>query len=214
MKSLDKYKDYLLARGQSLVYYNFIKKFLEYCKSKKINYKNITQENLTQFFTDNQYSLNSKNNFIKAGRSYGGFLEINKEQNEWYKIKLLKVERKIPNYLTENDLREAIKYLITYHSNKISIVKIHALMNFLFYTGIRKAELLGLKRVDFNLEEGKVKVYGKGKKERILYYSVKVKKLLEQYFQSEIEKRNAFNLTIAKINYIPRLLRKYFKDRK
>ena len=46
----------------------------------------------------------------------------------------------------------------------------------------------------------------------VLGYTDKVKILLSQYFQSEAEKTNAFNVTIHQLKYIFRRLKPYFKD--
>ena len=41
-------------------------------------------------------------------------------------------------------------------------------MALLYNTGIRRAELIGLKAEDVDLVRGQIKVFGKGKKERIV----------------------------------------------
>jgi len=206
---LNKYLQYLSVRGQSKNYYNIMRIWLAYLDKQKIEPQTITQETITEFFTlHNEYSSSTRNQFIKAGRSFYSYMEV--ENNQWKKIKLLAVEIKIPNYISEQELGEAKKYLITYHSNRLySISKIEALLDFLYYSGIRKAELLNLKRIDFNLEENTAKVLGKGKKERTICYPEKVTKKLKDYFNSEPEEINAFNITLGQINYLPRVIEKH-----
>ena len=206
---LNKYKDYLTARGQSLNYLNIIRLWLAYLEEKKI--KIITQETITQFFIDHsKYKDSTKCMFIKAGRNYyTDFLQIPREQNEWHNIKLLKVPRKIPDYLTEKDIENIKKYLITYCSRKMTPIKIRAIIDFLFYSGCRKAELLTLKRNNFNLEENIAKLYGKGDKERMICYPEKVKIELQDYFNSENEEHNAFNLRIGKLHYMMKKVTQY-----
>jgi site-specific recombinase XerD len=209
-EQLNKYLDYLTARGQSKNYFNIIRIWLSYMEEQKIEI--VSQDVITNFFiTNSKYSLKSRNQFILAGRSYySGFLQIPKEQNEWYKIKLIKTEQKIPEYLTEKDIEEAKKYLITYFSNKMTPTKIRAVIDFMYYSGCRKNELLTIKRSSFNLEENSAKLYGKGDKERIICYPEKVKKEIQDYFISENEEGiNAFNLTLGKVHYIMKLLKKY-----
>jgi len=213
MEELIKYKDFLIARNLSTNYFNVIRILLSFLQTKSIEFNAITQDIITEFFNTNNYSSNTKNQFIKGGRNYGDYLQIPKEQNQFYQIKLMKTERKIPDYLTEKDLGEAKKYLITYESKRISIPKINALLDFLFYSGIRKAELLNLKRTDFNFEENSVKVFGKGDKERITYYPEKIKKEIQDYFASEPEQINAFNITLGKINYMAIQIGKYLGKR-
>jgi site-specific recombinase XerD len=205
---LDKYIDYLSARGHNRSYYNVMRIWLKYLQEQKIEV--FTQETITQFFIANNYSKNTKSSFIRAGRDfYTAYMQVPKENNEWYKIKLIKVPRKVQEYFTEKNLDEAKKQLITYFSHKITPVKIRALLDFMFYSGCRKEELLRLKREDFNLEEKTAKLYGKGGKERIICYPAKVKKELEEYFISEAQETNAFNITLDKLHYIIRLINKY-----
>ena len=210
---LNKYKAYLEARKQSQNYANVIKHWLGYLEENKI--ETFTQETITQFFnTSEKYGISYRNLFIKSGRDYySKFLQIPKEQNEWFKIKLIKEEYRIPDFMTPKDIEEAKKVLKTYFSHKCSIPKIEALIDFLFASGCRKAELLTLKREDIDLENNKAKVFGKGKKERYIYFNDKIKKEIVLYFKTEPETLNAFNITISKVNYMSRLLTKYLGKR-
>jgi len=207
-EQLTKYIDYLTARGHNRSYYNVMRIWLAYLEEQKIEI--FTQETITQFFNMHNYSNNSKSSFIRAGRDYySAYIQIPKENNEWYKIKLLKIERKIPDYITEKEIEEAKRYLVTNFSRKMTPLKIRALIDFMYYSGCRKEELLTLKRDNFNLEENTAKLYGKGSKERIICYPDKVKKEIEAYFISENQENNAFNITLGKLHYIMGLLKKY-----
>jgi site-specific recombinase XerD len=210
---LKKYSEFLLARGLSQNYHNSMRIFLPFIKSKNIEFNSVTQDILTEFFNSNNYSLNSKNMYIKAGRNYGDYLQLSKELNAFYQIKLMKVASKIPECMDEHDISEAKKYLITYESKRIGIPKINALLDFLFFSGIRKTELLTLKRIDFHLEENYCKVLGKGNKERLLCFPITVSKEIQEYFISEPESINAFNMTRGKINYIAIQIGKYLGKR-
>lgn len=208
---LKKYREYLEARNFSLVYFNYIRLWLGYCEQSKIDYLNITQEHITNFFnSDKKYSSNTKSNFIKAGRNFYSYLGVEKDNNEWYKIKLIPSERKIPEYITEDELKQCVKYVCSYHSDLMNSDKADALLNFLFYTGLRKGEVLNLKRADIDLNKSMVKVCvpNKGKSERIVLFPSSLKTKLEKYFKIEEEKTNAFNISLAQLNYLPRILGK------
>lgn len=208
-EKLIKYKDYLSALNQSANYYNIMIIFYKYLDSKQLVFEQITQENLTEFFNTNKYSASTKNQFIKAGRHYGNFLQIPKESNIFYNIKLLKVAYEIPDYLTEEEISQAKSYLKTYHSNIYALSKIDALLSFLYATGVRKAEFLNLKRVDFDFRNNRAKVFGKGQKERYVYFNNKVKKEVDIFFKSEEERINAFNITIGQLHHIMQIIGKY-----
>lgn len=206
---LAKYLEFLTARGKSKAYYNYIRIWLAYMEENKI--ETITQQVITDFFIKNsQYKDGTKCCFIKAGRDYySNFLQIPKEENEWCKIKLIKVPQRIAEYFTEKELEEAKKQLVTNFSRKMTPLKIRTILDFLYYTGIRKEEFLTLMRKDIDLENNTAKVYGKGKKERFICYPNKVKKELEEYFKTENEENNAFNIKLGKLHYLIKMINKY-----
>jgi site-specific recombinase XerD len=209
---LNKYKEFLIARSLSLNYHNIMRIFLFYLKDKKIEPENITQKTITDFFNSNSsYSISTKNQFIKAGRNFYSFIGI--ENNEWTKIKLMKTERKIPDYLTEEEIERAISFIITYHSKRMTPIKIRALLHFLFYSGVRKNEILILKRNDFNFEDNTAKVYGKGKKQRIICFPKNISKEIQDYFSSEPEINNCFNVSLGILNYLPKLISKHLNKK-
>ena len=216
MIDLEKYKQYLQARGMSVNYHNAMRIFLGYLETHNLLYDDLSQIIITDFFNqpDKNYSIQSRNMTIKAGRNYDLFLE--KPDSQWRKIKLLKSERRIPNYLSENDLGKAISYLITYHNKLISSIKANAIFYILFYTGIRKGELLNLKRNDFNFEENSLKVWGqKTKEERVVYFPVKLNVILQEYFKSEPkESINAFNISLYDLTYLTKKLKSCFPQKK
>jgi site-specific recombinase XerD len=204
MIDLTGYKAFLQARGWSNNYHNCMRIFLVYLGNRVLS-----QEIITEFFNENNYSDKTKCSFISAGRNYQIYL--GNETSEWNKIKLIKCPYKIPNYLSEKELGQAISYLGNFHRKLIEPVKAEALLNFLFYSGVRKAELIGLKRVDIDLVECIAKVYGKGKKERMVYFPKRVSDNINTYFQSEKEQTNAFNMSAYDLDYlIKTVLKKCF----
>ena len=217
-----KYKDYLIARKQSLNYFNVMRIFFNYLGEQKIDYKEITQETITNFINvHSEYEKRTLTQFVKAGRSfYSQFLEIPKEQNQWYKIKYFKGHKNTPKFLSIDDLKEIIKYFCTYENRLMNPFKAEVFITFVYMTGLRREEILKLKRVDINLETNpcEIKIIGKGDKERFVYfsdkYSPKLKEKLKAYFSSEKEEINAFNITLGKINYFFRKMNKYLKDKK
>ena len=216
---LDDFKVYLETRSLSKNYYNIMRIFLSDLAQNDLlddflnDYNILSQEMITNFFNRHQsYSISTKNQFIKANRMFFKFVGI--EDNEWKKIPLMKVERRIPHYLTEQELGEAISYLITYHGNIISSIKAEAILSTLFYTGIRKGEFLNLSRKDFNLEEKSLRVYGKKtREERIVYFPDKLVKILKDYFESEKIESNAFNIHGHDLKYIAQLLSKHMNKK-
>lgn len=212
MEILNKYLEFLQARNFSKVYYNYIKKWLDFCNKNKIDFMTISQENITQFFTENNYKTETKNLYIKSGRSFYDYLNI--KDNEWKKIKLLKIEKRLPEYLTYEDIQKSIKYIYTYNE-RLNSKKLELILLLMFYTGIRKGELLFLKREDIYVDELEIKIYNKkSKEEKILDFPEILKEKFKDYFNSEPEEINAFNVTISQINYFYRIILSKFLGKK
>lgn len=205
---LNDYKTYLINIHRSLVYYNFLIPLSEYLQEKNLTFETLTKENLAQYFTDKEYNSNSINNVIKSCRDYSKFLKLNTHAS--FEIKLLEIERKLPKYITYEELIQSIKYYSTYSVRGMSSTKANAILKFLFFTGIRKGELLYLKRDKIDLINCSVSIWGqKSKTERIVYFPDKIIKDLTDYFNSEEEDINAFNITLAEINHLSKKIGKY-----
>lgn len=116
-------------------------------------------------------------------------------------ISLPKLPKKVPRFLVVD---EAFALVETPTSKRD-----RAILELLYGCGLRVSELLGLRRQDVDLEEGWIKVLGKGKKERIVPVGGKARQALriyeEQNGKSE-PKGHLFNLTPRSVQ---RMIRKY-----
>ena len=188
--NLETYKTYLINIKRSLVYYNYLKSLSEYLEKNKLQFETLTKEQLAQYFTDKNYKPNAINNVIKSCRDYTKFLKIEKHSS--FEIRLLEIDRKLPKYITYEELLQGIKYYATYSKRGILTLKANAILKFLFFTGIRKGELLGLKREKIDLVNCSVVIWGeKNKTERIVYFPDKIILSYQQY------------IPIIQINHIP-----------
>jgi integrase/recombinase XerD len=208
------FKNYLAAKGYAPEHYKRIRPFLTWVSSNNINATSISLQECHSFLN----SLPSKNNgsinvsigiiklYFKMLRDMNLMTEAACEALT-IKLKLRKTSQKIKDYITKeelNDLIEMGQSFVEY----MPAGKISAILYFLFYTGIRKGELLRLQRDDIDLNRCtvKVRVPTKNKQERIVFFpkriaptkghhAVDLVKLLADYFASEGEEDNAFNLT-------------------
>jgi len=222
MEIREKFKKYLQSKRFNLNYYYRIKPFLEYCQANNISLQEITFEQYQNFIltlTTKNLDAGTINNFINAVRHFYKFLiyrgDVNEDKlKEIYKLKLLKYQQKNKYFLTEEDLQELIKEALTYID--WPPLKLKTLLYFWFYTGLRKSELLRLKREDIKLYKCEVNIRSptKNAKERIVIFPKKLTYLLKDYFDSELEEDNAFNLSEGKLNYLIYKLKDCTPDRK
>lgn len=73
-----------------------------------------------------------------------------------------------------------------------------AIIDFLYSTGIRVGELVNLNLEDIDFEERECVVYGKGNKERRVYFDARAKIHLQEYIQSREDKNPALFVTLDK----------------
>lgn len=71
-----------------------------------------------------------------------------------------------------------------------------AMIDLLYSTGIRVGELVGLNRADINFEERECVVYGKGDKERRVYFDAKSKLHLQDYLKERVDGNPALFVTL------------------
>jgi len=208
LKKLFEYKTYCLNIKKSLVNYNYLIVFFKYLIEKNLEFHTLTKDQLAQYFADKNYKPKSINSLITACRDfckYEGIIE-----HASFQIKLLEVEIRDRVYLTYPELLDGIKYYSTYSKRGMSANKCSAILKFTFFTGVRKGELLSLKREKIDLTNCSVLIWGaKDKQERIVYFPDSIIKELTDYFNSEPEKENAFNISIAELGYLTKKIGKY-----
>lgn len=92
----------------------------------------------------------------------------------------LKTPQKLPVFFRENEIDSAIEQTSNCQNDFENQQK-NIILELLYQTGIRRAELLGLKDSDFNFFSLTLLVKGKGNKERIIPISQELKNKVEQY---------------------------------
>ncbi len=96
-------------------------------------------------------------------------------------VVLPKKEKKLPNFLTEDEIQNIIQNIKIEtpagYRNRI-------IFELLWVTGMRISELSNLNLGNLNLKEGEITVFGKGAKERIVLIPESTKKQLENYIQN------------------------------
>lgn len=101
-------------------------------------------------------------------------------QNPALRLKKPKLERKLPVYLSKEDCQRFIRVIEQKSNQQIRDVTIILLF---LYTGIRMSELTQLDMEHVDLSNQTLRVYGKGRKERLIPLLPKLVTRLEQYIQ-------------------------------
>ena len=90
------------------------------------------------------------------------------EENYFKLISNPKLEKKLPTFLSYEDIRKVIDSI-----EEIDTLSIRnkMIIQLLYATGIRVSELKNIKIKDINFSEKSIKVMGKGSKERIVFFN-------------------------------------------
>lgn len=162
--------------------------FFEYCKNNKIdNFSTINYDDLRKYlvYLSNykNYSNKSISRHISSLHSLYNYLidEGVIDNNPMNLINSPKKEFRLPVYLTTNELEE----IINTPDRTKKVGKRDILILEMFYsTGIRLAELVNIKIKDIDFINKKIKILGKGSKERYVLYGDRCKEYLEDYLEN------------------------------
>jgi integrase/recombinase XerC len=88
-----------------------------------------------------------------------------------------RLERRIPSHLEEDDVR----LLLDFPADDDASRRAQALLEMLYATGVRCAELVGMDLTAVDLEARLVRVLGKGRKERLVPFGTRAREALRAY---------------------------------
>jgi integrase/recombinase XerC len=134
---------------------------------------------------DEGLSPRSVNRKISTLKSFFKYLLKNGEveTNPTQKIQGPKTPKKLPVFIDENQLGEIFNSKVFPEGFEGTRDKL--IVDVLYQTGLRRAEILSLKDSDVDLFNTQLKVLGKRNKERIIPFNVQLKKNIETYIQAK-----------------------------
>lgn len=157
---------------------NFLIEQLEVESIKEITHNEI--RTWLAYLKDSGISNRTINRKISTLKSFYNYLKkIERvEVNPMLKIISPKIEKKLPVYFNNNSLEK----LFVFFENQprdFNIVRDHLIIEMLYSTGIRLAELIEIKHTDVLKNE--IKVLGKRNKERLVTKTSSLASLIEEY---------------------------------
>jgi integrase len=204
---LEQFKDYLLLNGNAwLTATNYISRITQVLAV--IKEENFSEATLAEFLRglQKENSVSTVNGYLYALTAYLRFLK-----RDIKLPKVLKPTKTLPESIDEIQLDKFIDTLSQVLSR--DFIKFKALILFLFYSGIRIGEIDTLKRNHFDFTTKTVKILvSKTREERIVVYTERTKNALQDYFDSEEEGDNAFNINSNAVQQRFKDFKKYFPD--
>ena len=124
-------------------------------------------------------SINRKLSALKSLFKFG-LRNNHVKTNPCTKLQSLKTPKKLPIFFKTSELDNALETAEN-AKNNFAEVRNNIILEILYQTGIRRAELIGLKDSDFNFFSLTLRILGKGNKERIIPISKSLKEKAEEY---------------------------------
>ena len=121
--------------------------------------------------------------YVRSIRSFWAWLKREGfiKKNPFQRVKVPKAPRKIVNTFSTEQVNSILKVIpVKRHSG----YRDYAVIIALYGTGLRSSELTGLKLADINFDHGQIRVNGKGGKQRSVYMSATVFKVLFKYLHN------------------------------
>lgn len=127
-------------------------------------------------------SRNSISRKLSAIRSFYNYLvrEDIVEVNYFKDIANPKRARSLPKYARDNDLE------VMFNSFDLSLEleqRNRLILELLYATGVRVSELVGIKLLDIDKNNNSIKILGKGRKERIVFFGSYARDILDLYLK-------------------------------
>lgn len=158
--------------------------------------RKVTTETMRQYLVDYQKINNcGKTTIDNIRRNISSFFSWLEEEDYILKspmrrIHKIKTKKKVKNIISDEEIEKL--------RDSCDNIRDTAMVDLLYSTGIRVGELVRLNREDINFSERECVVFGKGDKERKVYFDAKAKIHLEKYLQSRTDTNPALFVTLDK----------------
>lgn len=188
-KELDDFINYLeyernYSNNTIIAYKNNILQLINYLESININdIKSVKYETIRGYLSylhENKYKSKSISRMISSMRSFFKYLKVENviTNNPMTLISNPKLEKKLPKYLTINEVEKILN--VPDMNDKIGI-RDAFILELLYVSGIRVSELVNIKLNDIEESQRRIKILGKGNKERYVLYGSRCSELLKKY---------------------------------
>lgn len=163
-----------------------LRNFQDYLENNNLDYASLSKDDIRKylkFLDDCSYKNTSISRHLSTLRSFYSFLLQNNivDKNIFKTISSPKKEKKLPNVLQYSEIE---KLLDCCDLNEPLEVRNRLIIEILYDCGIRVSELVNIKIDDLNLNNKEIRVLGKGRKERIVYFGDYTKDSILNYLEN------------------------------
>lgn len=175
-----------LSRHTTRAYQADLEQFLFFWQKFHAN-KLLCSEILDHYFVYLYHQNISKTSIARKISSMKSFERYLKNDDIKLGLKLVrpKLEKKIPIFLTVDELFHLLEKIPDASLQTQCPQRDKAILEILYATGVRCSELVAIKIEDIDMSQKIIKVFGKGRKERIVLFGDKAYEQLNKYLVCE-----------------------------
>ena len=166
-------------------FFNFLNQEVYDSRLSEISYQHV--RSFIASLIDKKKSTVSVNRKISCLKSFFKFALKNNliSNNPMQKIQGPKTPKRLPVFIDENQIEKIFNQLK--FDSGFEGIRNKLLIDVLYQTGLRRAELINLKETDLDLISLQLKVLGKRNKERIIPFSIHLKRSIQEYLNAKQE---------------------------
>ncbi len=173
-----------LAENTTAAYRRDLELFDRYLEVNGLDEESIDQRQARGFvgyLSEQGLSSRSINRVLSCLRGYYRFRQQFSEEggpgNPFKALKSLKQELSLPSFLFEDEIATLLDRPVKDFWSARDLL----LLEMLYSTGCRVAELVAINLMDLDFKEGSLRVIGKGKKERLVFVGARAKRAIKDY---------------------------------
>jgi len=175
---LELYLAHLLARNRSprtvKTFRSLLTKFLEFLGERRLS--EVTTWDVDAFLAKLRASGYGERSIYTAAVAVKRFMEYLGLRENLRGFELPKRPSELPRYLTPEEVQAMI--------DAADNLRDKLIVSLLYCTGMRVSELVSIRVSDVDLEEGSIRVRGKGGRERVVFFDTRTRQLLTEYLGS------------------------------
>ena len=166
-------------------FFNFLNQEVYDSRLTEISYQHV--RSFIASLIDKKKSTVCVNRKISCLKSFFKFALKNNliSNNPMQKIQGPKTPKRLPVFIDENQIEKIFNQLK--FDSGFEGIRNKLLIDVLYQTGLRRAELINLKETDLDLISLQLKVLGKRNKERIIPFSIHLKRSIQEYLNAKQE---------------------------
>lgn len=186
-----------------------LSEFLKFCSENGVKNESslntVVIRRYLSYITSKNLSRNSVIRKISAVRSFINYLVENKmiKTNPFEMISIPKKAQTLPSFFTEEEMDKLIEEnepskVLSKDPDYSFAFRDYAILMLLYSSGLRRSELVSLNYGDVDFISGFVRVYGKGRKERIVPVGENALKALKDYADTRADISSSSPLFVNK----------------